>query len=162
MKKNVDEFLFDEATRYLGKYPATKKKIENYLHKKINNKKTYQKAVFPKNVDKNILIKKIVLKLDELSIINESLYLESMFNYYQQSLFSIRKIKNKLYQKGFDEKDIDRHINIQLQENPELELDILKKYIQKKKLERLEVNELKKKLYQQSFSEGSIYKIIKN
>jgi len=161
MKKNVDEFLFDEAMRYLGKYPATKKKIENYLHKKINHKKTYQNAVFPKDIDKNSLIKKIVLKLDELSIINENLYLESMFNYYQRSLFSIRKIKNKLYQKGFDEKDIDLHINIQLQENPELELDILIKYIQKKKLKRLEINELKKKLYQQSFSEVSIYKAIK-
>ena len=59
-------------------------------------------------------------------------------------------------------KKIDEHISIQLQENPELEVDILKKYIQKKKLKRLEVNELKRKLNQQSFSEGSIYKIIKN
>jgi SOS response regulatory protein OraA/RecX len=84
-----------------------------------------------------------------------------MFNYYQQSLFSIRKIKNKLYQKGFDEKKIDDYLSIQLQENPELEINILKKYIQKKKLGKLEVTELKKKLYQQSFSENSIYKIIK-
>ena len=53
------------------------------------------------------------------------------------------------------------HISVQLEENPELETDILKKYIQKKKLENLEVNELKKKLYKQSFSENSIYKIIK-
>ena len=84
-----------------------------------------------------------------------------MFNYYQKSLFSIRKIKNKLYQKGFDEKKIDEHISLQLQENPELEINILKKYIQKKKLGKLEVTELKKKLYQQSFTESSIYNIIK-
>jgi SOS response regulatory protein OraA/RecX len=84
-----------------------------------------------------------------------------MFNYYQQSLFSIRKIKNKLYQKGFDEKKIDEHVSMQLQENPDLEIDILKKYIKKKKLGKLEVIELKKKLYQQSFSEKSIYEIIK-
>jgi SOS response regulatory protein OraA/RecX len=38
-------------------------------------------------------------------------YLESMFHYYQQSLFSIRKIKNKLYQKGFDQKIIDEFIS---------------------------------------------------
>ena len=106
-------------------------------------------------------MKDIVSKLDELKIINENNYLESMFNYYQQSLFSIRKIKNKLYQKGFDEKEIDDYLSIQLQENPELEINILKKYIQKKKLGKLEVIELKKKLYQQSFSENSIYKIIK-
>jgi SOS response regulatory protein OraA/RecX len=84
-----------------------------------------------------------------------------MFNYYQQSLFSIRKIKNKLYQKGFDEKKIDEHISLQLQESPELEINILKKYIQKKNLGSLEVTELKKKLYQQSFTENSIYNIIK-
>jgi hypothetical protein len=66
-----------------------------------------------------------------------------------------------LYQKGFDEKKIDEHVSMQLQENPDLEIDILKKYIQKKKLGKLEVIELKKKLYQQSFSEKSIYEIIK-
>ena len=59
-------------------------------------------------------------------------YLESMFHYYKRSLFSIRKIKNKLYQKGFDEKKIDEHITFQLQENPELEINILKKYIKKR------------------------------
>ena len=161
MKKNVEEFLFQEAIKYIGKYPATKKKIEEYLQKKIKNKKTYQKAIFPENIEKTDLVKNIISKLDELKIMNESDYLESMFNYYKESLYSIRKIKNKLYQKGFDEKKIDDHISIQLQENSELEIDILKKYIQKKKIKDLEKNELKKKLYQQSFSESSIYKIIK-
>ena len=161
MKKEGYEYLFNEAVRYLGKYPATKKKIEEYLKKKLKNKNTYQKATFSENIEKDTLVKDIISKLDELKIINESNYLESMFNYYQQSLFSIRKIKNKLYQKGFDEKKIDDYLSIQLQENPELEINILKKYIQKKKLGKLEVTELKKKLYQQSFSENSIYKIIK-
>ena len=161
MKKDAEEFLFHEAIKYLGKYPATKKKIEQYLKKKLRDKNIYKKAIFSENMEKNILVESIVIKLDKLKIINESNYLESMFNYYQQSYFSIRKIKNKLYQKGFDKKDIEIHISVQLQENPELEVDILRKYIQKKKLENLEVSELKKKLYQQSFSEGSIYKIIK-
>ena len=107
------------------------------------------------------MIDDIIDKLDELKIINEEYFIESMFNYYQQSLFSIRKIKNKLYQKGFDEKKIEEYISNQLQENQEIEINILRKYIQKKKLENLEVNELKKKLYQQNFSESSIYKIIK-
>jgi hypothetical protein len=31
----MHEFLFNEALKYLGKYPATKKKIEEYLQKKI-------------------------------------------------------------------------------------------------------------------------------
>ena len=161
MKKNADEYLFNEAVKYLGKYPATKKKISEYLQKKIRNKKTYQRAIFPEGIDKDLLVEDIVAKLDELKMINESHYLESMFNYYQQSLFSIRKIKNKLYLKGFEQKKIDEFISLQLQESPELELNILKKYIVKKKLENIDKVELKKKLYQQSFSEKSIYKIIK-
>ena len=161
MKKYIDDFLFDEAIKYLGKFPATKKKIEEFLQKKIRNKKIYQKAIFQENISRDELIKNIINKLDKLNIINESDYLESMFHYYQKSYFSIRKIKNKLFHKGFDEKKIDEYISIQLQEDPELEKNILKKYIQKKKLENLEVNELKKKLYRQSFSESSIYSIIK-
>ena len=66
-----------------------------------------------------------------------------------------------MYLKGFDQKKIDEFISLQLQESPELELNILKKYIVKKKLEDIDKVELKKKLYQQSFSENSIYKIIK-
>ena len=161
MKKKAQEYLFNEAVKYLGKYPATKKKLKEILQKKIRNKKVYYKVNFEEYSDKDLIIINVINKLDELKIINESHYLESMFNYYQKSLFSIRKIKNKLYQKGFDEKKIDEHISLQLQENPELEIDILKKYIQKKKLGNLEVTELKKKLYQQSFTESSIYNIIK-
>ena len=156
MGQDIEDFIFNECIKYLGKYPSTKKKLIEFIKKKIRNKKIYIEKI-----DKDIFIEKIIEKLDNLKIINESNYLESMFNYYQKSFFSIRKIKNKLYQKGFDEKKIDEHISIQLQEDPELEIDILKKYIQKKKLSGLEVNELKKKLYQQSFSENSIYKVIK-
>ena len=74
------------------------------MTKKVRNKKTYQKANFPENIDKDVLIDIVISRLDTLKIINEDHYLESMFHYYHQSLFSIRKIKNKLYQKGFDQK----------------------------------------------------------
>ena len=108
------------------------------------------------------MIDGIVERLDELKIINEDHFMESMFHYYQQSLFSIRKIKNKLFQKGFDSKVIDEFINQKFHENPELEIEILKQYIVKKKLTSLEEPELKKKLYQQSFSESSIFTVIKD
>ena len=35
MKKKADEYLYNEALKYLGKYPATKKKISEILEKKI-------------------------------------------------------------------------------------------------------------------------------
>ena len=101
MKKNAQDFLFDEAVKYPGRYPATKKKIEQYLQKKIRNKKTYLKATFPENIEKDTLIKNVILKLDELKIINESHYMESLFHYYERSFFSIRKIKNNSYIKNW-------------------------------------------------------------
>ena len=162
MKKDANEYLFNEAVKYLGKYPATRKKIKEYLQKKIKNKKTYARAIFPEGVNKEEMIDYIVGRLDELKIINEDHFIESLFNYYQQSLFSIRKIKNKLFQKGFDQKSIDEFIDQKFNENPELEIEILKKYIIKKKLVNLEESDLKKKLYQQSFSENSIFRVIKD
>jgi SOS response regulatory protein OraA/RecX len=73
----------------------------------------------------------------------------------------LRKIKNKLFQKGFDQKLIEEFISEKLNENSDLELNILKKYIERKKLNNLDDVNLKKKLYQQSFAESSIYKVIK-
>ena len=162
MKKEAQEYLFNEAVKYLGKYPATKKKLKEILQKKIRSKKIYQKVNFDEYSDKDLIIINIINKLDELKIIDESLYLESIFNYYQRSLFSIRKIKNKLFLKGFDQHKIDEFINYQLQVNPEIEIDILKKFIIKKKLNGLDKSDLKKKLYQQSFSENAIFKVIKD
>ena len=144
MKKDVNEYLFNEAIKYLGKYPATRKKIKEHLQKKIKDKKTYARAIFPEGVDKEEIIDGIVDRLDELKIINENHFIESLFHYYQQSLFSIRKIKNKLFQKGFDSKTIDEFVDQKFYENPELEIEILKKYIIKKKLNELEEPDLKK------------------
>ena len=162
IKKDANEYLFNEAIKYLGKYPATQKKIKEYLQKKIKNKKTYARAIFPEGVNKEDIVNKIVARLNDLKIINEDHFIESMFHYYQQSLFSIRKIKNKLFQKGFDPKAIDEFINQKFHENPELEIEILKQYIVKKKIADLEESNLKKKLYQQSFSENSIFRVIKD
>ena len=144
MKKDVNEYLFNEAIKYLGKYPATRKKIKEHLQKKLKDKKTYARAIFPKGVDKEEIIDGIVDRLDELKIINEKHFIESLFHYYQQSLFSIRKIKNKLFQKGFDPKAIDEFVNQKFYENPELEIEILKQYIIKKKLTELKEPDLKK------------------
>ena len=162
MKKKADDYLFNEAIKYLGKYPATKKKISEILEKKLRNKKTYQKVIFPENISRQELIENIIKKLDELKIINEKHFIETVFHYYEQSLFSLKKIKNKLYQKGFEQSLIEEYILKKVSENPDIELEILKKFILRKKLSKLETSELKKKLYQQSFSENSIYKVIKD
>ena len=162
MKKKADEYLYNEALKYLGKYPATKKKISEILEKRLKNKKTYQKVIFPENFSKQELIDNILQKLDDLKIIDEKQFIETVFHYYEQSMYSLKKIKNKLYQKGFEQSLIEEYISKKVSENPDLELDILKRFILKKKLSNLETSELKKKLYQQSFSENSIYKVIRD
>ena len=162
MKKKADEYLYNEALKYLGKYPATKKKIYEIIKKKLKNKKTYQKVIFQENISKQELIDNIVKRLEELKILNERHFIETVFHYYEQSLFSIKKIKNKLYQKGFEQSLIEEYISKKVSENPDIELDILKRFILRKKLSKLETSELKKKLYQQSFSENSIYKVIRD
>ena len=162
MKKKADEYIYNEALKYLGKYPATKKKISEILEKRLKNKKTYQKVIFPENISKQELIDNILQKLDDLKIIDEKQFIETVFHYYEQSLFSLKKIKNKLYQKGFEQSLIEGYISEKVSENPDLELDILKRFILRKKLSKLETSELRKKLYQQSFSENSIYKVIRD
>ncbi len=162
MKKKADEYLFNEAVKYLGKYPATKKKISEIIEKKLRNKKTNLKVIFPENISKQEIIDNIVQKLDDLKIIDEKQFIETVFHYYEQSLFSLKKIKSKLYQKGFEQSLIEEYISKKISENPDLELDILKKFISRKKLSKLEISELKKRLYQQSFSENSIYKVIRD
>ena len=62
MKKKADEYLYNEALKYLGKYPATKKKIFEILEKKLKNKKIYQKVIFPENISKQELIENIIQK----------------------------------------------------------------------------------------------------
>ena len=101
MKKKVDEFLFNEAVKYLGKYPATKKKISEILKRKLKNKKTFQKVIFPENISNQEIIDKTVQKLDELKIINEEHFIETVFHYYEQSLYSLKKIKIKTKQTSF-------------------------------------------------------------
>ena len=162
MKKKADEYLYNEALKYLGKYPATKKKISEILEKRLKNKKTYQKVIFPENISKQELIDNILKKLDDLKIIDEKQFIETVFHYYEQSLFSLKKIKNKLYQKGFEQSLIEEYVSKKASENPDIEIEIIKKFILRKKLSKLETNELKKKLYQQSFSENSIYKVVRD
>ena len=91
MKKKADEYLYNEALKYLGKYPATKKKISEILEKRLKNKKTYQKVIFPENISKQELIDNIVQKLDDLKIIDEKQFIETVFHYYEQSLIFYQK-----------------------------------------------------------------------
>ena len=94
MKKKADEYLYNEALKYLGKYPATKKKISEILEKRLKNKKTYQKVIFPENISKQELIDNIVQKLDDLKIIKmKSNLLKQYFIIMSNPYFLSKKLK---------------------------------------------------------------------
>ena len=48
IKKDANEYLFNEAIKYLGKYPATRKKIKEYLQKKLKIKRLILELFFQK------------------------------------------------------------------------------------------------------------------
>ena len=54
MKKEGYEYLFNEAIRYLGKYPATKKKLKNILRKNLEIKILIKKQPFQKILKKTL------------------------------------------------------------------------------------------------------------
>ena len=57
MKKKADEYLYNEALKYLGKYPATKKKFLKFLEKDSKIEKLIRKSFFQKiSLNKNLLI----------------------------------------------------------------------------------------------------------
>ena len=47
------------------------------------------------------------------------------------------KIKNKLYQKGFEQSLIDEYVSKKVSENPDLELDLVKTKLNQYSLQRL-------------------------
>ena len=51
MKKDANEYLYNEAIKYLGKYPATRKKIREHLQKKIKIKNLCS-SNFPRGINK--------------------------------------------------------------------------------------------------------------
>ena len=156
----LDEFLFNKSIGYLGKYPATKKKLATHLEKKIKSKR-YANKYKVSNEDLNFAIEKVLEKLIDLKILDEKHYLESLFNYYCRSMFSINKMKNKFYVQGFERNDVDEFITNTIFENPDLEFDILVNFVKKKKLKTEDELIFRKKLYQAGFNNENILRFLK-
>ncbi|MDC1316088.1 RecX family transcriptional regulator [Alphaproteobacteria bacterium] len=156
----LDEFLYNKSISYLGRYPATKKKLTTHLEKKIKSKR-YSHKYKVSNEDLDYAIKQVIERLVNLRVLNEKNYLESLFNYYCRSMFSINKMKNKFYVQGFEKNDTDEFISNAIFENPDLEFDILVSYVKKKKLKTEEQLIFRKKLFQAGFNNETIIRFLK-
>ena len=150
----LDEFLFNKSISYLGRYPATKKKLATHLEKKIKSKRySYKYKVSDEEL--RDAIEQVIERLVELKILNEKHYLESLFNYYCRSMFSINKMKNKFYVQGFEKNDVDEFLSNAIFENPDLEFDLLVNFVKKKKLRIDDELNFRKKLFRNSKSIGT-------
>ena len=157
----LNEFLLNQAISYLGRYPATKKKLAIYLEKKIKSKTHSYKYKFS-DEELALLIEQVVEKTVELKMLDEGHYLESLFNYYCRSLFSIKKMKNKFYIQGFEKNDVDDFISNEIFEDPDLEFNILISFVKKKKILIQDKLVFRKKLFQVGFSNENISRYLKN
>ena len=157
----LDEFLFNKSISYLGRYPATRKKLTIHLEKKIKSKR-YSYKYKISSEDLGFAIEQVIERLVELKILNEKHYLESLFNYYCRSMFSINKMKNKFYIQGFEKNDVDEFISNAIFENPDLEFDLLVNFVKKKKLKTEDELTLRKKLFQAGFNNENIIRFLKS
>ena len=65
----LDEFLFNKSISYLGRYPATKKKLATHLEKKIKSKRySYKYKVSDEEL--RDAIEQVIERLVELKILN--------------------------------------------------------------------------------------------
>lgn len=157
----LNEFLLNKSISYLGRYPSTKKKLALHLEKKIKNKK-YAYRFKTSKEDLEFAIENVIEKLVNLKMLDEKHYLESLFNYYCRSLFSIKKMKNKFYIQGFDKNDVKEFIDNVIFEDPDLEFNILVNFVKKKNLKTEDELIFKKKLFQVGFDNECINRFLKD
>ena len=138
--KEEEGLFFKQALLYVSKALKTSKEVRDYL---------YKKKVSPELQDE------IIEKLLDLKLLDDEryleMYLEEKFNY---STDGSIKIKHKLYQKGFQSKDVDPL----LPKYQDLEISNLKKLVSDRKKSRK--NEDKQKLIRYLMSKGYEYSMI--
>ncbi|NLW43140.1 MAG: hypothetical protein GXY89_08410 [Tissierellia bacterium] len=138
--KEEEGLFFKQALLYVSKALKTSKEVRDYL---------YKKKVSPELQDE------IIEKLLDLKLLDDEryleMYLEEKFNY---STDGSIKIKHKLYQKGFQSKDVDPL----LPKYQDLEISNLKKLVSDRKKSRK--NEDKQKLIRYLMNKGYEYSMI--
>ena len=162
MDIDLNDFLFNQAVSYLGRYPSTKRKLKIHLKKRMKSKRYISKLKIDKNLNLEELLDTIIEKLVELKILNELNYMESLFNHFTRSLFPLKKMNQKFYAQGFEIKDIENFLDKKVIEEPELELRILENYVKKKKLKTSDLLIFKKKVYSQGFKDDTINNYLKD
>jgi SOS response regulatory protein OraA/RecX len=126
---NKDKLL-KYAIYYLSKYSSSKQNLEYILKKKIR-RLTDEKKIRFQLYDE---IKNIVNKLEDLNLINDTIYAESKINTLLNQVKSKNYIKQYLIRKGVKVELADKQISIFYEKNQNLEKENALKFAKKRNL----------------------------
>ena len=124
------EKLLKYAIYYLSKYSSSKKNLEYILKKKIRRISDEKKIRFQLYKE----IKIIINKLEQLKLINDTIYAESKINALLNQVKSKNYIKQYLIRKGVSSEVADEQISLFYEKNQNLEKENALKFAKKRNL----------------------------
>ena len=124
------EKLLKYAIYYLSKYSSSKNNLEYILKKKIRRISDEKKIRFLLYQE----IKIIIDKLEQLKLINDTIYAESKINALLNQVKSKNYIKQYLISKGVSSEVVDEQISLFYEKNQNLEKENALKFAKKRKL----------------------------
>ena len=124
------EKLLKYAIYYLSKYSSSKKNLEYILKKKIRRISDEKKIRFQLYKE----IKIIIDKLEQLKLINDTIYAESKINALLNQVKSKNYIKQYLIRKGVSSEVADEQISLFYEKNQNLEKENALRFAKKRNL----------------------------
>ena len=124
------EKLLKYAIYYLSKYSSSKKNLEYILKKKIRRISDEKKIRFQLYKE----IKIIINKLEQLKLINDTIYAESKIHALLNQVKSKNYIKQYLIRKGVSSEVADEQISLFYEKNQNLEKENALKFAKKRNL----------------------------
>ena len=124
------EKLLKYAIYYLSKYSSSKKNLEYILVKKIRRLTDEKKIRFQLYKE----IKIIIDKLEQLKLINDTIYAESKINAQLNQVKSKNYIKQYLIRKGVSSEVVNEQISLFYEKNQNLEKENALKFAKKRNL----------------------------
>jgi len=124
------EKLLKYAIYYLSKYSSSKKNLQYILKKKIRRISDEKKIRF--HLYKEIKI--IIDKLEQLKLINDTIYAESKIHALLNQVKSKNYIKQYLIRKGVSSEVADEQISLFYEKNQNLEKENALKFAKKRNL----------------------------
>ena len=149
------EKLLKYAIYYLSKYSSSKKNLEYILIKKIRRLTDEKKLRFQLYKE----IKIIIDKLEQLKLINDTIYAESKINALLNQVKSKNYIKQYLISKGISSEIADEQISLFYEKNQNLEKENALKFAKKRNL-LIDNKDYEKKLSKMARA-GFSYEIVK-